>query len=71
VTKAKRRPNYYPKCPECKRRVGILFFPNTETAYVFCCGCNYRMESPEMAAYLEKTLFRGLHQSSEPSKGAK
>lgn len=64
MTRAKAPPNHYPKCPECKRRVGILYFPNIERAYVFCSGCNYRMESPAMADYLDKTLFRGLHRSS-------
>lgn len=61
MTKTKR--STWPKCPTCKRKLGIVHYPNVETCYVFCCPCNYRMESPEMWGYIDKTLFRGLHQS--------
>ena len=67
VRRSKRRAkrSTWPKCPTCQRKLGILHFPNTETCYVFCCGCNYRQESPEMWTYVDRTLFRGLHDSQE------
>lgn len=63
--KRKARRSTWPKCPTCPGKIGILYFPNVRTCWVFCCGCNYRVVNEDMANYVEKTLFRGLHRTSD------